>query len=132
MSYVCDIKRSAMTIHKTTDFEPDLQTIAKLARALSHPARLAILRYLAQTRTCISGDISNEIPLSRTTVSQHLQELRAMGLIHGEIEGVKVNYCLCGESIREAVQRFGNFFSEIDHGESACCGGKLKETSREL
>ena len=124
MSYVCVIFPRLMTFHKTSDFDTDLQTIAKVARVLSHPARLAILRYLAQTNTCISGDISNEIPLSRTTVSQHLQELRSLGLIHGEIEGVKVNYCICGEAIREYIQLFSSFFKEIDTGDTGCCGSK--------
>ncbi len=98
---------------KATAFDTDLQELANFAKVISHPARLAILKHLAETKTCISGDISDSIPLSRTTVSQHLKELRDMGLIHGEIEGLKINYCLCGTSISEKVQLFENFFSEI-------------------
>jgi len=70
-------------------FEEELQELARFARVISHPARLAILQYLAETKTCISGNISDFLPLSRTTVSQHLKELRDVGLIHGEIEGLK-------------------------------------------
>ncbi len=64
-------------------FDKELQELATFAKVISHPARLAILKYLAETKTCISGDISDQLPLSRTTVSQHLKELRELGLIHG-------------------------------------------------
>ncbi|OFX80247.1 MAG: transcriptional regulator [Bacteroidetes bacterium GWE2_29_8] len=90
-----------MTFAKKELFDDDLQEMALYFKVLSHPARLAILKYLAEKKTCISGDISNELPLSRTTVSQHLQELKKAGLIHGEIDGVKVNYCLCNENIKK-------------------------------
>lgn len=102
-----------MTYHKTSLFDNDLQNMSALAKVLSHPARLAILRYLASTDTCISGDISDEIPLSRTTVSQHLQELKRSGLIQGEIDGTKVCYCLCKESIDKASALLNSFFQEI-------------------
>jgi len=75
-------------------FDQTLQETASLFKALGHPARLAILCYLAETKVCISGDISEELPLSRTTVNQHLKELKEAGLIQGNITGVKVNYCL--------------------------------------
>ena len=82
-------------------FDRRLQELARFARGISHPARLAILQYLAETRTCISGDISDNIPLSRSTVSQHLRELRDLGLIHGEVEGLRINYSLCGSAVRK-------------------------------
>jgi len=113
MSYVYVIKQNAMTYHKNTLFDADLQGIAILAKTLSHPARLAILRYLANSDTCISGDISDEIPLSRTTVSQHLQELKRAGLIHGEIEGTKVCYCICMDKVDSAFNMLNTFFEEI-------------------
>ena len=98
---------------KATVFTQELQELAKFSRVLSHPARLAILQYLAETKTCISGDISDYLPLSRSTVSQHLKELKELGLIHGEIDGLKINYCLCGPSIGKYLEMFDNFFSEI-------------------
>jgi ArsR family transcriptional regulator len=101
-------------------FDKELQELAKFAQVISNPARLAILRYLAETKTCISGDISDKLPLSRTTVSQHLKELRNMGLIHGEIEGLKINYCLCGSAINEYLEKFDKFFSEIKTVEISC------------
>jgi DNA-binding transcriptional ArsR family regulator len=121
MSYVYVIKHRKMTYHKTSLFEPDLQEISSLAKVLSHPARLAILRYLASSSTCISGDISDEIPLSRTTVSQHLQELKRAGLIHGEIDGTKVCYCICNENFSKALSVFNSFFNEINNCNNNSC-----------
>ncbi len=110
-----------MTYHKTALFESDLQELSALAKTLAHPARLAILRYLASTNTCISGDITDEIPLSRTTVSQHLQELKKAGLIHGEIDGTKVCYCICRESVEKAMAIFNTFYNEINSSVSNTC-----------
>ncbi len=93
-------------------FEDELQELAQFAKVISHPARLAILKYLADTKTCISGDISDQLPLSRTTVSQHLKELKNAGLIHGEVEGLKINYCLCGSTIKKFKMLFNDFFVE--------------------
>src|SRR5664279_2715622 len=111
MSYVCDIQQLIMI--KSEVFEKELQELATFAKVISHPARLAILKYLAETKSCISGDISDKLPLSRTTVSQHLKELRDMGLIHGEIDGLKINYCLCGSTIESFKLTFDDFFKNI-------------------
>ena len=98
---------------KTEVFTTELQELARFTKVLSHPARLAILQYLAETKTCISGDISDYLPLSRSTVSQHLKELKEMGLIHGQIDGLKINYCLCGTKISEYKQMFDVFFRDM-------------------
>jgi ArsR family transcriptional regulator, arsenate/arsenite/antimonite-responsive transcriptional repressor len=95
-------------------FEKNLQDTALIFKALGHPARLAILQYLAETRTCISGDISNELPLSRTTVNQHLKELKELGVIKGEISGAKVNYCLDTEKINQMKEAINKFLGGID------------------
>jgi DNA-binding transcriptional ArsR family regulator len=87
---------------------------------LSHPARLAILQYLAETKTCISGDISDYLPLSRSTVSQHLKDLKEFGLIKGEIDGLKINYCLCCSRISEYKQMFDLFLSDMTVIEFNC------------
>jgi DNA-binding transcriptional ArsR family regulator len=100
-------------MNKSQKFEDSLQELARFAKVLSHPARLSILKYLAETRTCISGDISDYLPLGRTTVSQHLKELRDFGLIRGDIEGLKINYCLCSADINRLLKLFEEFFSEI-------------------
>ena len=101
-------------------FDNELQELASFAKVISHPARLAILKYLSETKSCISGDISDFLPLSRTTVSQHLKELRDAGMIHGEIDGLKINYCLCGSTIEEKIAKFEAFFSKIDCKDFSC------------
>lgn len=94
-------------------FSSDLQCCAGLYKALGHPARLAILEYLAETKTCITGDIADELPLSRTTVNQHLKELKDADLITGTIDGVKTCYCLNPEKIRKLRKISRNFLNEI-------------------
>jgi DNA-binding transcriptional ArsR family regulator len=105
---------------KTEVFTPELQELARFTKVLSHPARLAILQYLAETKTCISGDISDQLPLSRSTVSQHLKDLKELGLIHGEIDGLKINYCLCGSEINRLLKMFSDFFGQIKEVENSC------------
>jgi DNA-binding transcriptional ArsR family regulator len=111
MSYVYVIRNT--TMNKAEKFDESLQNISRFAKTLSHPARLAILKYLAETKTCISGDISDYLPLGRTTVSQHLKELRDLGLITGEIDGLKVNYCLSCSNITTLIKIFEDFFKEL-------------------
>ena len=107
-----------MSIAKTALFDKELQTASAFFKALSHPARLAILNYLAQSKICMTGDISGELPLSRTTVNQHLAELKEVGLIKGEISGVRVNYCLNTDKIEELNDRFQELMNNLD-----CCNG---------
>jgi len=102
-------------------FEKRLQETASLFKVLGHPARLAILQYLADTKTCISGDISEELPLSRTTVNQHLNELKEAGLIQGEIEGVKVNYCLRSDRITNVKNIIDTFIRDLNCCNEPCC-----------
>lgn len=118
MSYVCVIRYFEM--NKSEKFDESLQDLARFAKVISHPARLAILKYLAETKSCISGDISDYLPLSRTTVSQHLKELRDIGLIHGEIDGLKINYCLCSKEIERFLEMFENFFEPVKNAEIIC------------
>jgi ArsR family transcriptional regulator, arsenate/arsenite/antimonite-responsive transcriptional repressor len=101
-----------MTYNKSVAFETDLQEVAKFARVLSHPARLAILQHLSKCCTCKSGDIANELPLSRTTVSQHLQELRNLGLIKYEVMGVKVCYKVDTEMLLKYKSAMDNYFND--------------------
>ena len=108
-----------MTFSKTEHFDDDAKEIARIAKALSHPARVAILKYLAVTKTCISGDITTEIPLSRTTVSQHLQELKKAGMIQGEIDGTRINYCICSENLSKFRKILERFLEDTDI--RTCC-----------
>ena len=103
-----------MTYHRTEVFDEQFRDLAKIAKVLSHPARLAILKYLADVKACISGDISNEIPLSRTTVSQHLQVLREAGFIQGQIDGVKINYCLNPIAVNEFKALIVKYLTQIN------------------
>ncbi len=102
-----------MAINKLELFEEGLRRNAALFKALGHPARLAVLKYLAGIKTCICGDISNELPLSRTTVNQHLKELKKVGLIKGEVEGVKTNYCINPEKVEWLEKTLTSFIEEI-------------------
>ena len=104
-----------MTSPKYELFDKELQADAAYFKALSHPARLAILNYLSETKVCMTGDISREVPLSRTTVNQHLKELKNAGLIRGHVDGVKVNYCLNHQKICELGDIFQEFYSPINH-----------------
>jgi DNA-binding transcriptional ArsR family regulator len=83
-----------MGLAKTEEFTVKDNKIAKYAKALAHPARVAILQMLIKKQACICGDIVDELPLSQSTVSQHLKELKEAGLIKGEIDGAKVCYCI--------------------------------------
>jgi len=107
-----------MVKSKTNLFDEDIASQALLFKALSHPARLAILRYLAETETCITGDISDQIPLGRTTVNQHLKELKEVGLIMGHTSGVKTNYCLHPTKVKEVAESLTGFFNSL--GECRC------------
>ena len=100
-------------------FDNDLQVTSTFFKALAHPARLAILKYLAECKACISGDISEHLPLSRTTVNQHLKELKDLNLIKGEIDGVKVNYCLDDKMVLQMQKKMLAFLDII--GECKCC-----------
>ena len=121
MTYIYDILQNlVMTYAKTSAFTAEQQQLARVAKALAHPARVAIIQFLASKQTCISGDIAAELPLSRTTVFQHLQELKAVDLIRGEIDGLTVCYCLNTELLHRVQQQFTAFFTEATTG--AACG----------
>jgi ArsR family transcriptional regulator len=110
-----------MVVSKTDLFGEVLQERANIFKALAHPARLQILQFLSQTKTCISCDISEELPLSRTTVKQHLKELKDAGLIRGTVEGAKTNYCLDYVKVEEMKKIISGFLDEIQLPENICC-----------
>jgi DNA-binding transcriptional ArsR family regulator len=91
-------------------FNKDTIALADFAKALSHPARIKILEYLLTMNICSCGEIVEQIPLSQATVSQHLKELKRVGLIQGEIEGPKVCYCVNKAGIEKAKYLFENLF----------------------
>lgn len=105
---------------KSDLFEKELVVNASYFKALAHPARLQILQFLSETNQCITGDISEELPLSRTTVNQHIKELKDVGLILGHIDGVKTNYCLNPEKLNELKQALDLFFENLNAKNYKC------------
>jgi DNA-binding transcriptional ArsR family regulator len=105
---------------KAHEFDTKENRLAKYGKALAHPARIAILKMLARKAACQCGDIVDELPLSQSTVSQHLKELKEAGLIRGEIEGVKVCYCIDEKEWRAAQSCLNQLFDSYRSG-SRCC-----------
>jgi ArsR family transcriptional regulator, arsenate/arsenite/antimonite-responsive transcriptional repressor len=98
----------------------DTEQIARFAKAMGHPARITILNYLASLDCCYFGDIHNELPIAKATVSQHLKELKDAGLIQGEIEMPKVKYCINRENWEKARAYFSLFFEQKETKKSCC------------
>jgi len=94
--------------------------LATYAKALAHPARVAILKFLANKAACQCGDIVEELPLSQSTVSQHLKELKEAGLITGEIEGVRVCYCINQKEWKLAQASLNQLFDSLKGGSNCC------------
>ncbi len=110
-----------MAVTKAYVFEDNDKQLALFAKAMAHPARIAILRYLAEKQTCICGDIVEELPLSQSTVSQHLKELKRCGLIQGDVDGPRVCYCIHGEHWEKARRMFGDFFDNYVSDQNCDC-----------
>jgi DNA-binding transcriptional ArsR family regulator len=110
-----------MVAAKSDQFDYELQKRAHLFKALSHPARLQILQFLAQTGKCLTGDISENFPLTRATVNQHMKELKNAGLIYGHREGAKIVFCLDPEKIKELEEILGSFLKEMHLPVDFCC-----------
>lgn len=101
----------------------DQERLARFAKAMGHPTRIAILRFLAKQECCFFGDIHEVLPISKATVSQHLKELKDAGLIQGEIETPKVKYCINRENWEMASRLFSGFFTSLQPKgtEEDCC-----------
>jgi DNA-binding transcriptional ArsR family regulator len=114
-----------MGISKTENFSDGQKNLATLAKALAHPARIAILEYLIKTAgTCICTDIVNELPLAQPTVSQHLKELKAAGWIKGSIEGKTICYCINEKTLANFGEYFSKILSKISEDKNNCCAPK--------
>lgn len=106
---------------KTEHFTDKQNEMALLAKALGHPARVAIIEYLLKVDRCICGDIVNELPLAQATVSQHLKELKTAGFIKGNIEGNSICYCI-NEKAMETIQNyFKHIFMKLEKKKTNCC-----------
>ncbi len=111
-----------MAIHKKEAFTQKEQELAEFAKALAHPARIAILKLLAQKNACICGEIVEVLPLAQSTVSQHLKELKDVGLIRGSVEGVKSCYCINWAAFEKISQLFKSFIDKTQCcKDSGCC-----------
>lgn len=109
-----------MGVSKTEEFTVRENKIAAFAKALGHPARIAILNVLLKRQTCVCGDIVDELPLSQSTISQHLKELKSAGLIKGEIEGVRTCYCINEAEWKQAKQYLLGLFEGYQSGKICC------------
>ncbi len=101
------------------DYTAIQEQLARFSKALGHPARIAIMHFLAKQKTCYFGDIHEELPIAKATVSQHLKELKEAGLIQGEVETPKVKYCINRENWELAYKLFKDFF-----GQNICKSGE--------
>ena len=106
---------------KTEHFTDNQNEIAIIAKALGHPARVAIIEYLLQVNKCICGDIVNELPLAQPTVSQHLKELKNARIIKGDIEGNTICYCLDEKVIAKLQNYFSNISTQLEKKKTDCC-----------
>jgi DNA-binding transcriptional ArsR family regulator len=105
---------------KTDHFTENQNEIAVLAKALGHPARVAIVEHLVKVNACICGEIVNELPLAQPTVSQHLKELKNAGIIKGEVEGNSICYCVDKEAIEKIIRYFSDTLVQLQNQKECC------------
>ena len=110
-----------MAAHKREKFGNKEQLLAAFAKAISHPARIAILNMLAKKNECICGEIVNGLPLAQSTVSQHLKELKSAGLITGEVDGPRSCYCINWKAIEKFNVDFNSLFVKLKETNAKCC-----------
>ena len=108
-----------MGLTKTEEFTKTQNDLASITKALGHPARIAIIQFLIKSKSCVCSDIVDELPLAQSTVSQHLKELKKVGLIKGDIEGPNVCYCIDQKAWIRARKAVGELFESYE--EPDCC-----------
>jgi len=103
-------------------FTDEQNEVAKFAKAIASPARVAILQYLLRANSCINSDLVNEIGLAQATISQHLKELKDIGLIKGTIDGVSINYCISQKKLEYLNKIFTKAFEhDLNFDDAECC-----------
>lgn len=102
-----------MGVTRADLFTQEQNDLAQVAKVFAHPARIAIIQYLLKANTCINGDLVQELGLAQATISQHLRELKNIGIIQGTIEGVSVNYCIDPVRWKEIKELFNQLFSQF-------------------
>lgn len=110
-----------MGASKTDLFTQEQQELATLAKALAHPARIAILQELLQKKNCQCGELVSTIGLAQPTISQHLKELKQAGLIKGSVEGVRICYCIDAENWNKQKTLLSNLFQQLPEMDTNCC-----------
>ncbi len=110
-----------MGITKTDLFTAEQNELAQIAKAFAHPARIAILQYLVKSKSCINGTLVQELGLAQATISQHLRELKDLGLIQGSIEGVSVSYCINPTKWEQVQGLFNGLFDQLHSCNSGNC-----------
>lgn len=110
-----------MGVTKSNLFTTEQNEIASLAKAFGHPARVAIIMHLLKSNTCINSDLVSELGLAQATISQHLRELKDMGIIAGNIEGTSVSYCINATRWDEIKSLFEGLFQQFNCDSDSCC-----------
>ena len=110
-----------MGASKIINYSEEELLIAKFAKALSHPARVAIIKLLLKKQSCICGDIVEDLPIAQSTVSQHLKELKESGLIKGNIDGASICYCVDTEVLQTANQILNKVLAVSIQSPTTCC-----------
>ena len=114
-------KYITMGITKSEHFTDEQNELATLAKAIGHPARIAIIQHLIKVNSCVCGDIVNELPLAQPTISQHLKELKNAGLIKGNFEGNAICYCLNEEGFNKIKDFFQHINTYLENKKNQCC-----------
>jgi DNA-binding transcriptional ArsR family regulator len=110
-----------MGLTKSEIFTEEQNQIANIAKVLGHPARIAILQYLFKINACICGDLVSEIGLAQPTISQHLKELKNIGLIKGNIEGTSICYCIHTDNWTQMKMVLSSFLNQDLNKDTSCC-----------
>ena len=110
-----------MGVTKTDLFSQEQNELATIAKAFAHPARVAIIQYLLKTNACINGDLVSELGLAQATISQHLRELKSVGIIQGTIEGVSVSYCINPTKWQVIKELFNTLFDQYQAKPNGTC-----------
>lgn len=110
-----------MGLTKSDLFTKEQNELASMAKVLAHPARIAIIQHLVKANSCINGTLVQELGLAQATISQHLKELKSVGIIQGTIEGVSMSYCINQDKWKEIQELFANLFESLNTNRSVDC-----------
>lgn len=110
-----------MGVTRTDLFSEVQNDLAVIAKAFAHPARIAIVQHVLKANACINGDLVQELGLAQATISQHLRELKDIGIIQGTIEGTRMSYCINPTRWEEVKKEFNQLFDQFSPNSEGCC-----------